>query len=505
MNRNILANYLGQFWSAGMSIAFVPVYIHYLTIEGYAVIGFFTVMQVWLSLLDLGMTPTLGREMARFSGGAVDATTIRTLLHSLEVLCLSIAAVICLTLFLLSDFVARHWIQAEHIPAAALSKAVAAMGAVVALRFVEDVYRSALLGLQRQVWFNWANGALATLRYGGVIVILMAVSPTIEAFAFWQVAVSLLAVAVFALKLHGVLPKVSAPIRFSSSALVEIRSFAAGMFGIGLLAVLLTQVDKLLLLKLLPLDQFGYYMLASSVAGAIYLVVGPIVQAAYPVFVQQSTKSREADLAGAYHKASQLITVSLVPVVFVAVAFPQGLVFAWSGSRDLAAHVAPFLCLLAVGTAINGLLQAPAHLQMAHGWTGLSLRINAAMVIVLVPAIVLLVPKYGGIAAARIWIVLNLLSLFVYVPAMHRRLLINEGRAWFMRDVCLPVCAAMVCLVPAWLLRPDMNSGRMHWLLFLAVFSGLSIGAAALASVHARHVLWRIISRPGSDPGIRRA
>ena len=29
MKTNILANYLGQFWSVGMSIACVPVYIHY--------------------------------------------------------------------------------------------------------------------------------------------------------------------------------------------------------------------------------------------------------------------------------------------------------------------------------------------------------------------------------------------------------------------------------------------------------------------------------------------
>jgi O-antigen/teichoic acid export membrane protein len=505
MNRNILANYLGQFWSVGMSIVFVPVYIHYLTIEGFAVVGFFTVIQAWLTLLDLGMSPTLGREMARFSAGAIDAHSIRTLLHSLEVLCLSIAAAICLAMFLISDFLTQHWIQGESIPADTMSKAVVGLGIVVALRFVEGVYRSALFGLQRQVWFNGANAALATLRYGGMVVVLVAVSPTIEAFVYWQALVSMLAVIAFAVKLHNVLPKVSAPVRFSSSALADIRGFAVGMFGISLLGVLLTQVDKLLLSKLLPLDQFGYYMLASSVAGAMYLIIAPIMQAASPVFVQLSTGTMETELAGAYHKACQLITVSLVPFVFVTIVFPEGLIYMWSGNADLARNVAPFLCLLAAGTSINCLMQAPFHLQIAHGWTGIGLRINVAMVVILVPAILLLVPRYGGIVAAQIWIVLNVLYLFVLVPATHRKILVNEGWVWFMRDVCLPASAALICLIPALLLRPDIGGGRVHWLLFLVSVGGITLGAAALSSIHARRVVWQVVSRLKQKSDVRPA
>jgi hypothetical protein len=40
----------------------------------------------WLGLLDLGMTPTLSREMARFTGGAHTADSIRTLLRTIEII-----------------------------------------------------------------------------------------------------------------------------------------------------------------------------------------------------------------------------------------------------------------------------------------------------------------------------------------------------------------------------------------------------------------------------------
>ena len=67
-----------------MMLFFIPLYIKYLGIEAYGLIGIFALLQAWLALLDMGMTPTLSREMARFTGGAHDAQSIRDLLHVSE-------------------------------------------------------------------------------------------------------------------------------------------------------------------------------------------------------------------------------------------------------------------------------------------------------------------------------------------------------------------------------------------------------------------------------------
>lgn len=39
LKRNVIANYLGQGWRVLMSLAFVPLYIKYLGIEAYGLIG----------------------------------------------------------------------------------------------------------------------------------------------------------------------------------------------------------------------------------------------------------------------------------------------------------------------------------------------------------------------------------------------------------------------------------------------------------------------------------
>ena len=61
----------------------------------------------------------------------------------------------------------------------AVADAIALMGIVIALRFVEGIYRGALMGLQRQVFFNAFNALNATLRAAGAVAVLIWVSPTV--------------------------------------------------------------------------------------------------------------------------------------------------------------------------------------------------------------------------------------------------------------------------------------------------------------------------------------
>ena len=182
LKRNLIANYLGQGWVAVMGLAFIPIYIKYLGIEAYGLIGLFAVLQAWLVLLDMGMTPALGREMARFTGGSHTAQSIRDLLRSIEVVALGMSIAIGVGIWLASDWLASDWLKAEKLSTQTVSHAFTVMGVVTALRFAEGVYRSSILGLQRQVLFNVVNSAMATLRSVGAVAVLIWVSPTIEAF-----------------------------------------------------------------------------------------------------------------------------------------------------------------------------------------------------------------------------------------------------------------------------------------------------------------------------------
>lgn len=499
MRRNLIANYLGQGWSAVIGLAFIPLYIRYLGMESYGLIGLFAVMQAWLTLLDIGMTPTLGREMARFTAGSHTAQSIRDLLRTLEIVCLALATVICIGVWMASGWLASDWLNVKQLPTTVVADAIAVMAFVLALRFVESIYRSALIGLQAQVLYNTVNALTATLRSVGVIAVLAWMRPTVEAFFLWQALISLFSVVVLATTVHRHLPRSSARPTFSARALADTWRFAGGMAGITLLALLLMQTDKVLVASLLPLAAFGFYALATVVASSLYLLITPVTTAVYPRLVELFSTGDAEALKSAYHRGAQLVTVATAPTALLLAMFGENVVFAWSGDVALARGVGRILSVMAVGTFLNGLMYMPYQLQLAHGWTGLAVRTNLLAVLVVVPTLLLVVPRFGAIGASWVWVGLNLGYFLVHVQLMHRRILQSEAARWYVSDVAAPLAAAIVVVLLASLLAPHPQQDRWHWIAFLACSNVLALVASITAAplirsraVHAAQVLmWR--------------
>ena len=67
---NLGANFVGKGWSALMGIVFIPLLIEFMGVESYGLVGIFTTLQAVLVLMDMGLTTTLNREIARYSTAA---------------------------------------------------------------------------------------------------------------------------------------------------------------------------------------------------------------------------------------------------------------------------------------------------------------------------------------------------------------------------------------------------------------------------------------------------
>lgn len=467
LKRNLVANLLGQGWTALMGLAFVPLYIKYLGMEAYGLIGLFAVLTAWLSLLDMGMTPTLSREMARFTGGSHNAQSIRDLLRTIEVITFSIALVIAGGIALGANWIATYWLSVDELPIQVVSQAFAIMGLVTALRFAESIYRSSIVGLQRQVLFNTVNSSLATLRGLGAVGILVWLSPSIQAFFLWQGLLSVLTLGILAAVTYASLPPVQHRARFSFQALRDVWRFAGGMLGITFLALLLTQVDKVLLSKLLTLSDYGYYTLAAAVAGALYMLISPITQAVYPRLCELHAADDRSMLADTYHKAAQLVSVFAGSAAIVFILFGETFLRIWTQNAVLAARTAPLLSLLMLGNLLNGLMWVPYQTQLAHGWTSLTVKVNVVAVALIVPSILLVTPRYGAIGAAWAWVSLNLGYVLIASQFMYRRILRSEKWRWYFQDLLLPLAASLSVALLLKLIWPVANTPASQFALMV--------------------------------------
>lgn len=485
LKKNILANYLGQGWAALMGLAFIPVYIHYLGVEAYGLIGIFALLQVWLSLLDMGMSPVLSREMARFIGGAHNTQSIRNLLRSIEIIGFGVAALVALGIWAASGWLATDWLRVGQLSVDAVARAFALMGIVTALRFIENIYKSSLVGLQRQVVLNVVTSAMATLRGLGAVGILMWVSPTIEAFFLWQGIVSVISVGLFALFVYQSLHAAPMAGRFSPAALQGVWRFAAGTITLTLLGFLLSQTDKLILTKLLSLEEFGYYSLAFTVASSVRLLAQPVDQGVYPRLTALFQQKNEAVLAKTYHKANQLSVVLMGGFgVFLAI-FGEPVLLLWTQNQELTDSTYQIMSILIIGMVLNGLMNGPYTLQMAAGWTGLLVRVNSVMVVVFIPVIYLLTQRYGAIGAATAWAILNLAYIMLLARLMHKKLLRNAMWEWYTKDLLLPLTAAITTGIVLKATMPSEHNALLLMLYLMIAMLSIVL-ASALAASHVR-------------------
>lgn len=443
LKRNALANYVGQGVTTIMGLAFIPLYIRFLGIEGYGLIGIFALLQSWLSLLDLGMTPAISREMARSTVGGHNAKSIHDLLRSVEVCAFILGLLVALAIGLGSTWLATRWLRVERVPASMVGNAFVLMGAVASLRLMENIYRSCLVGLQRQVTLNIVTAMLATARGLGAVLILVFVSRSIPAFFLWQGLVSAVSVIVFGVMVYRSLPPSPEQARFTWSALKAVWRFATGTLLVTLLGFVLSQSDKLILSSLLPLKQFAIYSLAYSVASAVRLLAQPVDQAVFPRLTQLYQQNDQVALAKLYHKSAQFNVVCMGGVGLFLALFGEQVLELWTQDPGLARDAYAVLWILLVGMVLNGIMNGPYYLQMAAGWTGLLVRVNTVMVCVFLPTIYFLTRRYGMTGAAGAWVLLNFVYVVTVARLMHQRLLLAEMRNWYLKDLVMPLSAGI--------------------------------------------------------------
>ncbi len=485
IKHNILANYVGKFWTALMSFLFVPLYIKFIGIESYGLVGVFASLQAIFGLLDMGLSTTLNRELARLSASPETAHEMRDLVRTLELVYWGIALLMAVTIFGLSTPLAYYWVNSVQVSVTTVHHAILLMGGIIAFQWPLRFYAGGLMGIQKQVLLNIIDIGAMTVRAIGAIFILSHVSPTIQAFFIWQFVVSGIHTSLTALFLWNRLPKAKSSAHFQKQMLVRIWHFAAGLTGISILTLLLSQVDKILLSKLLSLEKFGYFTLATFVATTLYRFIEPIYSAVFPRLSQLVSLQDENGLTELYHASCQGMAVMIIPPSIVLALFSSEILLLWTGNAITVEHTYQIVTLYITGTALNGLLHIPYALQLAYGWTTLALYSNIFAVILLIPLIVVLVSLYGAIGAAIAWIILNIGYVFVGINIMHTRLLTGQKWRWCIDSLGKPLVPALTIAV-IWRIGLSNSLSRGAMLLYLAGVSMTTFCAAGLATPFTR-------------------
>lgn len=444
LGRNVLAGMANSIWTGVVGLVAVPLYLKYLGISNYGLIGLCATIQALLLLLDLGLAATMNREMARCSAlGKVQEG--RKLLRTLAVVYWLMAILIAALAFALAPLAARYWLQAASVDNSTLRNAVMLMGLVVACRWPIGLYQGALMGVNRLTLSSSINMVMTTLSSFGAVAVLAWISPTVEAFFLWQAFVAIAHALTMRAAAWMCIGKEGAG-RFNPATLAGIWRFSAGMSGIAISSTLLMHLDKVLLSKMLTLEAFGQYALAGVVVSALYVLLTPMFNVIYPRMSALVAKGETDYLLEHYRFGTQLMGSLVFPVTIGIALFADDLVFVWTGNEALSTSIAPIVATLIFGTAFNGIMLFPFALQLAHGRTDMALAISISLTVVLVPMLVFLTRSHGAVGGAQAWLFLNIIYLTLGSWITNRTFFRERRFSWLGHDVGIPLLGSIAII-----------------------------------------------------------
>lgn len=485
LRKNILANYASQIYVAAIGILILPLYIKYMGAEAYGLVGVFTMLQAWFGLLDMGLTPTIARETARYRGGSMSALAYRQLFRALSVIFVFIAVLGGGIICFMSDFIANKWLNIEELGTREVVIAVQIMAISLALRWLGGLYRGVITGSERLVWLSGFNIVIASLRFIAVFASMWLYGFTPLVFFLHQLAVAVFEVfGLFFMTslLKPSLNKLVEPIGWSFKPVRPVLKFALTIAFTSSVWILVTQTDKLILSGILPLAEYGYFTLAVLVAGGIMILSTPISIVIMPRMARLHAENKHEEMIEVYRNSTQLVSVLAGSAAIVVAVYAEALVYAWTGDHSISSNAAPILRLYVLGNGVLAVAAFPYYLQYALGNLRYHLIGNAIIVLILIPAVIIAATYYGGVGAGYAWLSINTLYLITWVGYVHYKLVPGLHLSWIVKDVLCIYIPVSILLISCSFVWPLTGNNRWIIIVRLGVISVVAIATASLAS-----------------------
>ncbi|MBW1910574.1 MAG: oligosaccharide flippase family protein [Deltaproteobacteria bacterium] len=430
---NIFANFLGGAWAAVLTLVIIPVQIKILGMEAFALVGLIATLQIVFNVLDLGLSATINRSVA--SDVSNNHEHSREIIQTAATLYWGIALVIGGVLGSQAGWVADNWFKLEKLSPATVRLGIQIIALSLALRWPVALYAGVISGLQRLEILNLLKSAVITVRLlGGVLIVLVFRDLTI--FLIWIGVSAAIEIVSYVTVCCRLMPQLSLRPFFSLSAVKEVWQFSLGMNLIAVLAMVLTQTDRIMISKLMTMEMLGFYFLAYNTAIGIVLIQGAINTAMFPSYASDYGIASDGVLTSRHNKATQ-ITVYLVALpAFALIFFGHDILSVWvSPVAADGAYLA--LGILAFGSLLNAAVSNCYTIATASGHPYMVMKANILGVLLYVPGLYWLILSHGILGAALAWVFLNFYYLVSVLPMVQKSIL-NQSAIQWLRGNLLP-------------------------------------------------------------------
>ena len=405
-------------WLALLSLILAPLYVHLYGIESYGLIGLYAATLLIGGVLDVALSATVSRQISWLQARPSESHRIPSLLRSVEVIYWASVIVFTSIMLLTVHIFGADWMRTSTLEDEQVSGALILMLLSLAIQLPSGLYSASLIGLYHQKQAAILLAVLGTARGLGAVLIAWVFSDDIRVFFIWHIALGSLQLLLLRSCVWSHVRALGGRAFFSLASLTSIKRATGAMFLITVMGVVMSQIDKVVLAFMVPLDLLGQYTLAWGIASGLSVFVMPVLQGFGARFSTLASEGNKEELVNQINLASQATYAMVIPTAITIFLFSEIIMNAWLRDPDIAAASADSLSFLVIGSALVVCSYPLLASMYAKKDFKPVLIAQAVLVTLFFPLLLILSEKMGISGAGLSWLLYGAAFFITYITMM---------------------------------------------------------------------------------------
>ncbi len=493
LTRNIIYNVAGQGLVLILSLIAVRFIFRRLGDDVFGIIFFNLVLTTVLaSALELGISATIVREVSSFFDK--DRANATALIRTATLLYWGLGLLLVVVIWVTAPLLVTHWVNLKSLDAGTAATTLRLLSATTLVALPKALYTSLFRGRQMMALNNAIDVGTAAVQQAGILLLILR-GAGVYVVAGWisaSVILGIVAYVVVAARLVGWSTLRPA---YSSEVVRRTIGFTGHMMVISVLSLVHTQAAQVIVSKLLPIAEFGFYGLAASTVNRATLVTNAVAQAAFPSLSSLFATGDRPSLLTQYRKLQDLVCYGTFPL-YAGITFAAVPVYTFVFNAGVAQRLLLPTAFLALGSWMNATISIPYMLSVAMGKPQIAARLNLYALVIVLPVTVLLVLRFGIAGAGFSWVFYHVVAYAYMVPRICRECLAAPVLTWYVH-VLKVAGLGVVTYGPAWVVlsATNLSSLPIAIITYAAGTAVFGIGAYLMIGPDLRQTIQRL---PGS-------
>lgn len=453
LKNNIIANYIGRFWSLLSNFLFIPLYIDLLGIKCYSIISFSLVIGSLASILDLGLTLTLSKEMAT-NNNLIKKFKI---FYTLEKIYIYLGIILIILFLVFSNNFIIGLINITEINKNLIVMCLIIQGLGISFQLLSNFYIGGLLGLEHQVYANILQ-VLYSFFKNGIVILVIFFFPSIIFFFIWQTLISIIFMFIirkaviktlfsFIIRKNCEILEIDSikPFKIYPKVLNSLRKFVGGIFLISLISMLVTQVDRIIISKFFLIEILGYYTIAYSIGQVLIILINPFAMALLPKFTHLYTSKLFNEAKLLYTKSFFFVNILALSLMNNILFYGKEIILLWTGNISVSNEASKFIPYLAIGSGFLSLQILPYNIAISNSYTKANTIISIFVLFIIIPGYWFSTIYFGSIGPAVVWAIIQIIVTPIYIYSIHYKFLdVKNNLIYLLFYLFLP---ALFCFI----------------------------------------------------------